>query len=362
MDLAPTGLPPDRGRRMIAYAIIGCGRIFPNHAASVQANEHARLVAVADIRPGPLGRAASQFNADPYDDYEEMLRRPDIDAVSVCLPHHLHEPAVLAAARAGKHVLCEKPIALDREQALRMIEACRSAGVKLGIVLQNRYNEATGKVLRALGEGRFGALVAGSMLQAVHKDPSYYQDDWHGRWATEGGGALLTQSIHSLDLLCLFLGRPAGVKAYFNTLIHDIEVEDVCSASIRFENGAAAGATVSNCALGQWSQRIDVIGTRGTVTVEDNRITRWDFADARPEDGEIGNEDALEKGIGARGYGAGHPRIINDFISSIIEDRPFPVSGEEALKVSEVIWAAYRSSRSGDEQKITCPQPQRTEA
>lgn len=342
---------------MLGYAIIGCGRIFRNHAMSVRANEHAGLVAVADVKPEALESAAGEFDVDGYADYEEMLRRPDIDVVSVCLPHHLHEPAVLASARAGKHVLCEKPIALDRGQALRMIDACRRAGVRLGVVLQNRYNEATGKILRAIERGRFGKLVAGAMLQAVHKDPSYYQDDWHGRWATEGGGALLTQSIHTLDLLCLFLGRPAGIKAYFDTVIHDIEVEDVCSASIRFENGAVAGATVTNSALRTWWQRLDILGTHGTVTVEDNRITRWEFAADRPDDADAGAENALDKSIGARGYGTGHPRIIDDFISSIIEDRPFRITGEEALEVSEVIWAAYRSSRSGNEEKITFPEP-----
>ncbi|NQT20555.1 MAG: Gfo/Idh/MocA family oxidoreductase [Planctomycetes bacterium] len=345
---------------MLGYAIIGCGRIFRNHASSVRANEHARLVAVADVRPEALEHATDEFDADAYTDYEEMLRRADVDVVSVCLPHHLHEPAVLAAAHAGKHVLCEKPIALDRGQALRMIHACRRAGLRLGVVLQNRYNEATERILRAIEQGRFGKFVAGTMLQAVHKEPSYYQDNWHGRWATEGGGALLTQSIHTLDLLCLFLGRPAGIKAHFDTIVHDIEVEDVCSASIRFENAAAAGVTVTNSALQAWWQRLDILGTHGTVTVEDNRITRWDFASDRPEDSDVGTEDALEKSIGARGYGTGHHRIINDFISSIIEDRPFRIPGEEALKASEVIWAAYRSSRSGDEEKITFPEPART--
>ncbi|HUS58158.1 MAG TPA: Gfo/Idh/MocA family oxidoreductase [Planctomycetota bacterium] len=337
---------------MLGYGIIGCGRIFRNHAVSVQESPHARLLAVADVRREARERAADEFGVAAYATYDEMLKRPDIDVVSVCLPHHLHEPAVLAAAREGKHVLCEKPIALNREQAVGMIRECHNRGVKLGIVLQNRYNEASQKVLDALCQGRFGRLTAGSMVQAVHKEPAYYKDDWHGRWSTEGGGALLTQSIHTLDLLCLFLGRPTGVKAYFGTLVHEIEVEDVCGASLRFDNGALAGVAATNGAFKEWWQRIDLIGTQGTVTVEDNRIVRWEFADSRPEDATVGNEDSLEKSLGAHGYGTGHRRLIADFLSSIIEDRPFRISGEEALRVSEVIWAAYRSAESGCEEEV----------
>ena len=323
----------------------------------LQNEEKAELVALADIKEDARNEAAKEYGVRPYADFREMIEKEKLDAITVVTPDHLHTDIAVTGLEMGCHVLCEKPIALDRGQALRMINACRRAGVRLGVVLQNRYNEATGKILRAIQQGRFGKLVAGAMLQAVHKDPSYYQDDWHGRWATEGGGALLTQSIHTLDLLCLFLGRPAGIKAYFDTVIHDIEVEDVCSASIRFENGAVAGATVTNSALRTWWQRLDILGTHGTVTVEDNRITRWEFAADRPEDADAGTENALDKSIGARGYGTGHPRIIDDFISGIIDDRPFRIPGEEALEVSEVIWAAYRSSRSGNEENITFPEP-----
>ena len=337
---------------MLGYAIIGCGRIFRNHALSIAANPDARLVAVADTKPEACRKAAEEFHAHPHADYDELLRRPDVHAVSVCLPHHLHTPAVLAAARAGKHVLCEKPIALNHHDALLMIHECRRHGVKLGIVLQNRYNQPTRKALLAIEQGRFGRIIAGSMIQAVHKDPSYYQDDWHGRWATEGGGALLTQSIHTLDLLCLFLGTPAAVQAHFATIMHAIEVEDTGSVALIFDSGAHAAATVTTCARGDWWQRLDILGTRGSVAIEDNRIVRWEFDTPRPEDASIRTEDPGDKPPTAPGYGTGHPKLIADFIASIIEDRPFAISGEEGLRVSEVIWAAYRSWKSGRSEPV----------
>jgi len=186
---------------MLNYAIIGCGRIFRCHAVSVERHPDARLAAVADIKPEALEAARAEFpGVDTYTDYNEMLERPDIDAVSICLPHHLHAPATIACARAKKHVLCEKPIALDRTEANEMIKACRENGVKLGIVLQNRYNDATKKMLRAIEQKRFGKMITGSLLLAAYRPPSYYQDEWHGRWATEGGGSLLTQAIHNVDL------------------------------------------------------------------------------------------------------------------------------------------------------------------
>jgi len=341
--------------RTLGYGIIGCGRIFRNHAASVAADARARLLAVADVKPEARERARAEFGAAAYADYTELLARPDVAAVSICLPHHLHEAAVIAAAEAGKHVLCEKPLALNGEQAARMIRACREHSVTLGVVLQNRWNEATRKVLDALRQGRFGLISAGNMIQAAWKDDAYYADDWHGRWATEGGGALLTQAIHTLDLLCLFIGRPLAVAAHCRTLAHRAEVEDVCSASIRFDGGAVGAVCVTNCAHGGWRLRLELLGARGCAAIEDNRIVRWDFADRRPEDTLVGGEDASDTPIGAPGYGVGHRRLIADFISSVLGGTPFAVPGEEGLKVSEVIWAAYRSARSGCEEPVAAP-------
>ena len=344
-------------KKPLGYAIIGCGRVFPNHLAGVRAGTDAVLRTVCDIDPERARKAAEAAGLSEWEtDYHRVLQRTDVDIVDVCLPHHLHCPVTLDAADRRKHVLCEKPIALDAEDATRMISRAERENVKLGVVYQNRYNTASMKIHRAIEQGLFGLMIAATCTMHNQKSQEYYRDGWHGRWETEGGGTLTTQASHNLDLICWFLGEPCTVTAHTAALTHDIEVEDTAAITVKFKNGALASLVSTNSSATDWHQSLELIGTRGSVLVVNNRIVRWDLpAGGESQTGQEsrrGEEDAGVPLPWTAGYGPGHPRLICDFIDAVLHDRPFPLDGREALKVSQVLWAVYRSAGSGKREAV----------
>ena len=261
----------------ITFELIGCGRVAPRHAQSYGQAHEARLAAVADIRqiaPGALPRSIGRIRSN----YHELLARPDIDAVSICVPSGLHAQVAIDALQAGKHVLVEKPIALSLADADRMIAVARECGLRLGVVLQNRYNSPMQQVRRAVDEGRLGRLYLGNACVRWYRPQSYYDDEWHGTWAMDGG-ALMNQSIHHIDALQWFMGPVQSVQAYAATLAHRMEAEDVGVAVLRFASGALG--TVEGSTL-TWPQNLEgsvaLFGERGSVEVGGtalNRITLW---------------------------------------------------------------------------------------
>jgi predicted dehydrogenase len=322
------------------------------------------LKAVCDIDSERAQRAAEGAGISVWEtDYRRVLQRSDVDVVDICLPHHLHYPVTLDAVDEGKHVLCEKPISLNANEAHKMINRAAEKNVAFGVVYQNRYNEASAKIRRAIDGGRFGRLIAATCTMHNQKDHAYYRDGWHGRWETEGGGTLTTQASHNLDLLCWFLGDPLTAMAHTAALTHDIEVEDTAAITVGFKNGAVASLVSTNSSAVEWHQSLELIGTLGSVLVVNNRIARWDLPAGPPigqeterfssKKFETGDEDADIPLPGAPGYGPSHPRLICDFIDSILNHRPFPLHGREALKVSQVIWAVYRSARSGRREDVS---------
>jgi len=334
--------------RKLGYGIIGCGRIFPLHAQAAKDMKEVELVAVADIIEERARRGAEKFGARAfYTDYRALLDRKDIDLVSICLPHHLHAQATIDAAKRGKHVLCEKPIAINEEEAKRMIEDCRRQKVKLAIVSQNRYNDASQKLYKAYQENKFGRLVLGCAEVKNHKDQSYYEHDkWRGRWETEGGGTLTTQAYHTLDLLCWIMGPVKSVSAHIATLTHNIEVEDTATVTLEFESGALGEISSTNSSLIGFSTRLEIHGEKGSATIQDNHIVYWNFPDA-PKEEKISGRNLQIGSIPNRGYGKSHPRQIREVVEDVLEDREPLVSGEEALKTSQIIWAIYKSAKSG---------------
>ncbi|RLE09164.1 gfo/Idh/MocA family oxidoreductase [Candidatus Aerophobetes bacterium] len=347
---------PAKEERMpkLGYGIIGCGRIFPFHARAVRKLPEVELVAVSDIVEERARKGAQMFGAKAwYTDYRKLLDRKDIHLVSICLPHHLHAKASIDAAMRGKHVLCEKPIAINEEEARRMIDECRRRKVKLAIISQNRYNDASQKLYKAFQEGRFGRLVLGCADVKNHKDQSYYdRDEWRGRWATEGGGSLTTQAYHIIDLLRWIMGPVRSVCAHMATLTHDIEVEDTATATLEFENGALGEISSTNSSPIGFSTRLEIHGENGSAIIQDNRIVYWDFPGI-PEAEKVLEAHLQIGSIPNRGYGESHPRQIKEFVRDVLEDREPLINGEEALKTSRLIWAIYSSAKSGRKVYLT---------
>jgi len=336
-------------REPLRYGVVGCGRIAPLHLSAVAGYPRARLAATCDIVAERARGAADRFAAEWHGtDYRELFASGAVDAVSLCLPHHLHADAAIAAAEAGIHVFCEKPIAIVPGDADRVIAACRQAGVHLGICYQNRYNGASRALRRAVDAGRFGRFLFAGITFQNRKPPAYYADDWHGEWATEGGGALTTQAIHTMDLMLWLMGPVRAVHASLATLVQPVEVEDTAAVAIEFASGARGVVAATTASHTFWSQRLELVGTQGKAVLLNNRIAEWDFADGAPDRADVLAIDDLAGVPDERGrYGPGHERILHEFVDCVLDGAPFPLDGREGRKISDLLWAIYESARTG---------------
>ncbi|MCB0047003.1 MAG: Gfo/Idh/MocA family oxidoreductase [Caldilineaceae bacterium] len=337
----------------IRFGLIGCGRVAPRHAQSIRQLPETTLAAVADIKPYRADRFAEEYNAPALYDHHALLARDDIDAVTICVPSGLHAQVTLDALHAGKHVLVEKPIALSLADADRMIETARARNLTLGVVLQNRYNSPMQQVRRLIDQGGLGRLLLGSATVRWYRPQSYYEDDWHGTIAMDGG-ALMNQSIHHIDALQWFMGPVQSVQAYTATLAHTMEAEDVGVAVLRFANGALAtveGSTVT------WPQNLEgsvaVFGEHGSVKIGGtalNRITLWKVAGQLEQEAEILTSQRLDP---PSVYGYSHREVIHNFAQALLHNRTPDTTGEDARRSLELVLAIYAAARQGTE--ITLP-------
>lgn len=333
----------------IRYGLIGCGRVAPRHAQSLGQVAEARLVAVADLKASRAEHFAEEYKATPYTDYRALLDRPDIDAVSICVPSGLHARVALDALDAGKHVLVEKPIALKLADADAMIERARARDLRLGVVLQNRYNSPMQQLRRLIDGGGLGRLYLGNACVRWFRPQSYYEDDWHGTLAMDGG-ALMNQSIHHIDALRWFMGPVHSVYAYSATLAHQMEAEDVGVATLRFQNGALG--TVEGSTL-TWPQNLEgsvaIFGERGSVKIGGtalNRITLWKVDGQLEQEAELLTAQRVDP---PTVYGYSHREVIHDFTQAVLSGRAPGTPGEEARTSLELVLAMYESASAGRE-------------
>lgn len=333
----------------IRFGLIGCGRVAPRHAQSLQQLRETRLVVVADIKPNRADHFAQEYGAEQHYDHRALLDRQDIDAVNICVPSGLHAQVVIDALEAGKHVLVEKPIALSLEDADRMIALAEEKGLTLGVVLQNRYNSPMQQVRRLVDEGKLGRIYLGNATVRWYRPQSYYEDDWHGTWAMDGG-ALMNQSIHHIDALQWFMGPVHSVYAYTATLAHRMEAEDVGVAVLRFASGALA--TVEGSTL-TWPQNLEgsvaIFGEHGSVKIGGtalNRITLWKVAGQLEQEAEILTSQRVDP---PSVYGYSHREVIRDFARALLEGRSPGTPGPEARKSLALVLAIYEAARSDRE-------------
>lgn len=331
----------------LRFGLIGCGRVAPRHAESIVASPFATLVAVADVRASRAGRFATQYHAEAYNDYRRVIERPDIDVVNICTPSGLHAGMAIEAMRAGKHVIVEKPMALSLADANAMIRIAEETGRKLCVVLQNRYNPPMQDLKRVVDSGRLGRLLLGNATVRWYRTQEYYEDDWHGTWAMDGG-ALMNQSIHHIDALQWLMGAPQSVFAYTATLAHRMEAEDTGVAVIRFRSGALGvieGSTITYPENLEGS--VAVFGERGSLKVGGTALNRkviWKIEGELEHEKELLTRDQLDP---ASVYGTSHSAVIEDMIAAVREDRPPKTNGYEARKSVALVLAIYESARSG---------------
>jgi predicted dehydrogenase len=343
----------------LGFGIIGAGMVARYHATAIGRTPGARLVAISRSDPARTDEAATQFGVPCLADYTTLLARDDVDAVCICTPSGLHAEQTIAAARAGKHVLVEKPIALTLADADAMIAACAQAGVRLGVALQRRTEPEFQHLRAAVAAGELGRLVLGSISMPYLRTQSYYDSaDWRGTWALDGGGALMNQGIHLVDLLLWLLGDVAEVRATAATLAHTIEVEDCVAATMRFVNGALGSIMATTAAAPGFPHRVEIYGDRGGAQIEGEQIVRWECENREPrtenQESRMGtgrvNREPIAAGAGASptGIGAiGHTRLLEDFVAAIREGRDSLASGREGRRSLALVLAVYEAAQTG---------------
>lgn len=341
----------------LGFGIVGCGMIAHFHARAIADVRGATLRAVYTSNPehGKSVVETGGGRADIHTKLDELLGRKDIDVVCVCTPSGAHlEPAV-KAAHAGKHVVVEKPLEINLFRCDLLIKACRDQGVQLCTIFPSRFGDANRELKRAIDAGRFGRLTLGETTVKWWRPQEYYDGGgWRGTWKLDGGGALMNQAIHNVDLLQYMMGPVVEVGAFTSLLAHErIEVEDTAVAALRFANGALGVLQATTSVYPGLPKTIAIHGDKGSAIIEQDDLVAWTFAKPIPKDKEILGKFA--KKSGAKGGAsdpkaishAGHARQLADFAKAIRTGDDPLVDGAEGRKSVEIILAIYQSQATG---------------
>lgn len=338
----------------IRIAVIGCGRISKNHFASIERHkDQLELVAVCDENTETLAEHSKTHGVPGYENFEHLLRECPCDMVALCTPSGMHARQALLAARYGRHVMTEKPMATRWQDALRMVEACDAANVRLFVIKQNRSNATLQLLKRAVDERRFGRIHLVHMNVFWTRPQAYYDSArWRGTWEMDGG-AFMNQASHYVDLLDWLIGPVADIQAMTGTLSRDIEVEDTGVLNLRWRSGALGSMAVTMLTYPKNLEgSITIIGEKGTVRVGGvavNEIQLWDFAEPMPYDTEIQTASYETTSV----YGFGHPLYYKNVIDTLRGKADPETDGREGLKSLELIIAAYVSAR--DHRTVSLP-------
>ncbi len=340
------------------FALVGCGMIARYHARAIQEIPGSRVAALVSRTPANAAALVAETGIPPcpvFTSVEEAVKAPGVDAVIVTTPSGAHLEPALAAAAAGKHVVVEKPLEISGERCQRIIDACDRAGVQLCTIFPSRFADANVTLKSAVEAGRFGRLTLGEASNKWWRSQKYYDEGgWKGTQALDGGGALMNQAIHNVDLLLWMMGPAATVCGLTATLAHErIEVEDTAVAAIRFASGALGVLIGTTSVYPGYPKQIAIHGDKGSAVIEEQDVLRWDFEPAGPEDAAVKARFAAR--VGASGGAAdpksitheGHRRQLADFVDAVRNGRPPKVDGREGKKAVDLICAIYESNRTG---------------
>jgi predicted dehydrogenase len=336
----------DNHSSSLGFAIVGTGSVADFHVTAINHTPNAHLAAVVHYDPKQFATIAARFGV-PCLSFDAALNHSDIHALSLCTPSGQHAEQTIAAANAGKHVMVEKPIALHPADADAMIAACKQANVTLAVMLQRRGEMLFQSVQQAVAAGDLGTLRMGLISLPYFRSAAYYQQAaWRGTWALDGGGVLMNQGIHLLDLLVWYFGDPVNVQARAGTLEHPIEVEDTLVGVLEFASGAKATITATTTAAPGFAHRLELYGDKGGIQIEGEHVRRWTLTEPgqvtpmTPAEGDDAGAGADPRGIAA----TGHMALMQDFVSSIHQKRTPLVSGTEGKRSLQAVWDIYRAA------------------
>ncbi|NQT89158.1 Gfo/Idh/MocA family oxidoreductase [bacterium] len=345
----------------VGFAVVGCGVIGPWHTKAVTLAPRSTLIAVCDVDAKKAEALAAEYGVPAYTDHKAMLKaEPDIDCVNVCVPSGLHWRIAVDAAKAGRHVLSEKPLDVTLGHMDKMIDTCRAQKVKLGCIFQRRTKGMTKAARKVVQGGKLGKIVLADCYQKYYRSPDYYKSaGWRGTWALDGGGSLMNQGVHGIDQLLYIMGPVDTVTAHAAPLVRDIPVEDTAVAILRFQCGAYGVLEGTTSVTPAMSCRTEIHGEKGTLIFTDRGLDKYAVATktagiakdrklAVPDDSPGKTIADDPKAVGVRG----HMLQVKDMAQAILGDRAPMVPGEEARKAVELILAIYKSARTGRAVKL----------
>jgi len=335
---------------MLGVAIIGCGTVSGVHIHAIKKSEYAELKLVVDVVREKATEVSSQHNCDYSLDYIEALKRVDIDVVHICTDHHLHSAIAIEALKYGKHVLCEKPLAHDLHTAREMLSVSEQCSdLHFGVVFQNRYNESSLLMKRFVDSKELGNIIGIKGIVAWSRDDSYYtESNWKGRWATEGGGVLINQAIHTVDLIRWLGGEVESVKGSVSTDLLNVEVEDTAHALFKFKNGSRAILYATNTHVTNSPIELELIFENGSLLLHDDILYL-----SKGKHTQVLIHKNEQKQLGKSYWGHSHELLINDFYEHILKNKAFEINGREGYETLKLIKAIYDSSEKRAELTIS---------
>jgi predicted dehydrogenase len=335
------------------FAIIGAGNIAPIHATAIKNIDDAELAAIV-TRNAERGRAfVDQYGGKWCADYRDVLSDQSIDVVTICTPHDLHAPMAIEAARAGKHVLVEKPMAISTAECDAMIDACEQAGVTLGVVFQMRFDPLAQKLKSLINAGKLGRLLWNTTTALWYRTDEYYRSSaWRGTWAHEGGGVLINQGVHVIDLMLYLTGMPTRVVAQTRTLNHSIQVEDGALAILEYPDNRLGLIQATVATYPGYPERLEIAGTNGSAIYHRGQARlEWHLQNPH-EDGELQAEISSGASAPMNINASGHTMQFQNFADAVRHHTTPLVDGREGRKSIAVIEAIYRSSRENRQIEI----------
>ncbi len=339
--------------KIIGFGIIGLGSVAQVHVKAIESLENAKFVAGYHKNIEKAEAFCKPRKAIGYDNLDAFLANKEIDIVSIATPSGAHLEVALASIRAKKHVIIEKPMEISKERCELLIKEAENYNVMLAGIFQSRCYESSLLVKKAIEEGRFGKLTMVDAQVKWYRSQEYYDSNpWRGTWAMDGGGALMNQSIHAIDLLQWLVGPIEELFAYTATLAHErIEVEDTAVATVKFKNGALGVIEGTTAAYPGFFKKLELCGTEGSVILEEESLKAWSFKRETAEDGVIREKhsNCVNSSGGATDPKAinfkGHALVFKDMVDSLLSNRSPMVDGKEAKKAVEIIEAIYKSAK-----------------